>query len=304
MSVAISVLPVAMWLGSIWLVGRQKVAVILPAICFEAAMSNLMDSPFETLLGNWLVKGSPKRSLNLDTLVERLEAFFIIVLGEGILALVQPLDAGLTFQTSLGLLILVVYYQLFWLNFNGDQTKTFVHATVRHKFSAAGFLRYDSPLARRSSVPPASLTVPSFHALLLSSLLLLASSLKFFISHSQEIFEKMGSADEVERAENLAISVNMHWTITGAFSAVLLCMTGKALLNRSLDRPGTLKVGNRYLRTIPRILLIVFVLCLNIPKHIGPRPFLGMICCAQQVVLLAEHVMGMDKQAKWIEPKA
>jgi len=86
---------------------------------------------------------------------------------------------------------------------------------------------------------------------------------------------------------------------------VILCMTGEALLNRTLDRPGMLQVNDRYVnvRLIPRVLLVAVVLLLNTGKHLGPMLFLGIVASAQHAVIVAEYIMGLTKEHSWGTPR-
>jgi low temperature requirement protein LtrA len=84
-------------------------------------------------LSDRLLSGGWERSLNINHYVERMQGFFIIILGEGVFRLIEgsPSGVGLNPATGTILLALLLYYVLHWLYFNGDQSKQFVHALRR-----------------------------------------------------------------------------------------------------------------------------------------------------------------------------
>jgi len=94
-----------------------------------------------------------------------------------------------------------------------------------------------------------------------------------------------------------------RWTISGALSSTLLLMTGKALLNRSLDPRETLLVNNRYLRMAPRLAVSVVVICLPIKHNIDTTAFLGIIVGLLQLLISLEYMAGMEKGFPWFEMK-
>ena len=65
--------------------------------------------------------------MDAEHFTERLENFFIIILGEGVLLLIKgsPLGGGFSQRLNGGVLTLVVLYCLAILYFNGDQTRRY-----------------------------------------------------------------------------------------------------------------------------------------------------------------------------------
>jgi hypothetical protein len=80
-------------------------------------------------------------------------------------------------------------------------------------------------------------------------------------------------------------------------------MTLKALLNRSLDRPGTLLVNNRYLRMAPRAVVCIVAICLPAVNEINTVTFLGSLVGLLQTLAWWEVMAAMESGAKWFEPK-
>jgi hypothetical protein len=80
-------------------------------------------------------------------------------------------------------------------------------------------------------------------------------------------------------------------------------MTGKTLLNHSLDPPGTLVVNHRYLRMAPRAVACIVTMCLPIVNGIRTTVFLGIIVGLLQSLILWEFVAAMEEGFQFFEPK-
>ena len=103
----------------------------------------------------------------------------------------------------------------------------------------------------------------SFHSILFGSTLILGVSVIFLIQHIKdsvvELSQVEGQTGQSTDHQQAAIHA-AKWTISVSLSLALMNQTLIALLNRSMDPPGTLKINNRLLRLLPRILLIP-ILC-------------------------------------------
>ena len=73
------------------------------------------------------------KNFDADHWVERIQDFYIIILGEGVLSLIKgsPLGHGITDQAGTGVCALLAYYVLSGFYFNGDQSRRYVHAVRR-----------------------------------------------------------------------------------------------------------------------------------------------------------------------------
>lgn len=80
-------------------------------------------------------------------------------------------------------------------------------------------------------------------------------------------------------------------------------MTGKSLLNRSLDPPGTLVINSRYLRMVPRFIVCIVTMCLPIVNDFHTTAFLGVIVSLLQTLTLWEYLAAMEKGFLFFEPK-
>ncbi len=126
-------LPISgLWIGALKVNWPAQSALILPALALETVVATVMELP----VGDWFLKGAPKKALDPDNFVERLQGFFIIILGEGVFTLINGLTAP---RVTLGIMALLIYYVLFLLYFSGDLTKTYIHALFRNRYTAAAF---------------------------------------------------------------------------------------------------------------------------------------------------------------------
>ena len=129
-----------LWIGSVFVSWPTQAALILPAVVLEGLISAVISLPVGD---KYLLRGAPKKALDPDNFVERLQGFFTIVLGEGVYGLVVPGGAGwgvgLTGQVGSAIQALVVYYSLFWMFFTGDQSMSSVHAIYRNRYTSLAF---------------------------------------------------------------------------------------------------------------------------------------------------------------------
>jgi len=131
-------IPVAvLWGGAVWLDWPARGALVLPAVIFEGIVSAIIALP----VGDWFLRGAPKKALDPDNFVDRLQGFFIIVVGEGVYALISGNDwgVGLNARAVFAIESLIIYYALFSLYFTGDQTKTYIHAIYWNRYASLAF---------------------------------------------------------------------------------------------------------------------------------------------------------------------
>ena len=144
----------------------------------------------------------------------------------------------------------------------------------------------------------------SFHNTLFGSTLILGVTVVFLIQHindsAVESSGTEGSRDGSTTHQATAIYA-AKWTISVSLSLALMNQTLIALLNRSLDPPGTLKIDNRHLRLLPRILLIPILLCLPISKDISILSFLGSVSGLLLVCLQWEWWSSLERGGGIIE---
>ena len=120
---------VGIWIGALHAVYPVNAGLVITAIFLEFLTYSLVDTP---LFERWLHE-ERARPFDADHWVERVQDFFIIILGEGVLNLIKgsPLGRGITTQAGAGVLALFLYFFLSGLYFNGDQSRRYVHAVKR-----------------------------------------------------------------------------------------------------------------------------------------------------------------------------
>ena len=122
-------LTLALWIPAIFATYYLKAGLAYAAIFMEYLVAAFMDTP----LAERLIKKKRPENLDLDHWVERIQDFYIIILGEGVMSLIKgsPLGHGITDQAGTGVLALLAYYVLSGFYFNGDQSRRYVHAVRR-----------------------------------------------------------------------------------------------------------------------------------------------------------------------------
>lgn len=92
------------------------------------------------------------------------------------------------------------------------------------------------------------------------------------------------------------------WAVSISLAITMTCQTGIALLSRSLDRKGSLKISNRYLRLFPRELVIGIVLCLPIERRMSALPFLSIVTSLLMICLIWEWIASLESDGAFLEP--
>lgn len=271
-------------------------------------LSGVMLSPFaDRLIGHgW------RKAVDAEHMVDRLESFFIIIIGEGVFLLIKdsPLGYGITSTAGDGVMVLVIYFTIFTIYFNSDQSLNYIHAV------------------RRSWWGPWLWNL--IHIPIFASILLLDASLLYLVQTDFEesgvtttndtstvagrqvltLLSRQESSDSTTDTTSTETSAEQAhyrqaatWTAAGSLSIALLSMILMSLMNRSLDRPGTLIVNNRYIRLLPRFIIIPIVLCLPIKQDLNIEVFIAIVMMLLMVVVYAEFILGLEKGAKFFEPK-
>jgi low temperature requirement protein LtrA len=133
----ISIPVTTLWASALGVSWPARAALMLPAVLLEGVVSAIIALP----LGDWFLRGAPKKALDPDNFVDRLQGFFIIVLGEGVYGLIAGNNwgVGLNSRVSYAIEALMIYSAIFWLFFTGDQTKTYIHAIYRNRYTMLAF---------------------------------------------------------------------------------------------------------------------------------------------------------------------
>lgn len=273
---------VGLWILAIYLKGARAIGPIIGATLWEYICPLLLDSP----LADRLTPGDYKKALDVNHFSARMGNFFIIVVGEGVLQLIKdgPLSRGFNSTTGTMIWVLLIYFNLSFIYFFHDGSKTYLPA-VRHK--GWKFLIY-----------------VFWHIPLFASLLTFVASVMFIIRHQREqnYSQQKGEA-ELTPEQIYHYTYNAVWTCASSLAIVVLSMLVLALLEKPLDKPGTLKIDNRYIRMAGRVIYIVLVLCLPIKSHINPALFLGLAGAGLVVMTGWEWNSSLEKGGSFIEPR-
>jgi low temperature requirement protein LtrA len=273
---------VALWVTGIYLKDAKAVGPILAAIIWEYLCPVFLDSP----LAEHLTPGQYKKALDVNHFSSRMASFFIIVLGEGVLQLVKdgPLGRGLNGSTGTMIWVLLIYFNFSFLYFFRDGSRTFVPA-VRHK----GW-RF--------------LVFVFWHIPLFASLLTFVAAVMFILRHQNEQNYSQQKDESTLTPEEVTNYIyNAVWTCATSISIIVLSTLILAILDRPLDKPGTLRVDNRYIRMGGRVAYQIFVMCLPIKKDINPALFLGLAGGGLVMLTMYEWSASLERGGSFIEPK-
>ena len=118
------------WIAAEYCKGEVKVGLAFAAINIDFYLQTLFDTP---LVNRHLHELDQGEKIDSSHWTERIQDFYVIILGEGVLSLIRgsPLGKGITLRTSAGVLSLLAYYALSSFYFNGDQSRRYIHAVRR-----------------------------------------------------------------------------------------------------------------------------------------------------------------------------
>ena len=105
-----------------------------------------------------------------------------------------------------------------------------------------------------------------------------------------------------EKIDLARFMLNAKWTTSISLAATVICLSALALLSRSLDKPGSLKITNRYLRLLPRLGLIAVTLCLPIVNSMKGVVFLGILVTMLGSCLFWEWYASLESDGAIFEP--
>lgn len=103
-------------------------------------------------------------------------------------------------------------------------------------------------------------------------------------------------------ADRALIIYSAKWSVSISLSIAIICQTGIALLNRSLDGKGSLKISNRYVRMLPRMLVVAVVICLPVDRSMSGKIFLGIIVLLLFGCLFWEWIVSLERDGGLFEP--
>ena len=118
-----------LWLPAYWYGYPKRAALIFAGVVLEYWTASFIDTP----LAERFLKDDRKEILHTGHWVDRVQDFYIIILGEGVMNLIRgsPLGKGIGPKVGAGVAILWILYVLSCLFFNGDLSQKYVHAMRR-----------------------------------------------------------------------------------------------------------------------------------------------------------------------------
>lgn len=313
--IAIAGIPsIALWSAILALSGWPRVWVAVGALVWDYLAMILMHSPIG---GRIQGRKRAKRASDPEHTRRRFEQFFVICLGEGVFLLIRgsPLGTRWDQHILVGCLGFLVYFFVHYIYFNGDQTKTYIHA-----------------LHRRWYIQVVYTTV---HLCVYMALILGSSSVLYLVQYTRpdDLDESSYDWREIpcqsgygtptsgsyvdERSLPLVaraqpppyLNINYEgyrMATAGVYIALAVIMSGTlilSVLNRPLDSRNTLCVGNRWLRLTPRFLVSVVFATVWLYEFDSPVHVIAIAASLTFAVYLCEFYMSMEKEWSFFEPK-
>lgn len=93
------------------------------------------------------------------------------------------------------------------------------------------------------------------------------------------------------------------WSASVALAIVLFPMTAIALLNRPVDKEGTLVVNSRWVQMGFQTPVTVVIVCLPVMDGIIPSLWFGCAVPLLYALFLWEWITGLEKGCRFIEPR-
>ena len=85
------------------------------------------------------------------------------------------------------------------------------------------------------------------------------------------------------------------WTVGVSFAVLVGCQIILALLSRNLDKPGTMKIDNRYIRLLPRLLICIIAVLLPLARKMVGSVMLAILLGCTTATLWWEWITSLDK---------
>ncbi|KAF7542906.1 hypothetical protein G7046_g10093 [Stylonectria norvegica] len=239
---------------------RAKVAVVVIMIFYQEITWALTLSP-------WLkrkLKLTYSTAVDIAHEVDRMAAFFIIILGEFMYSIIvgNPAGIGLTSGYAKAACTLVVAFSLNWLYASGDGSVQATHPIRRSPWTAFGFFLLHLPLA-------ASFLIGGHVAA---------------ISVGLEQFED-----------------GQRWLLGGGLGVGMFCLWVYGMLYRAEDEcrlimPQIPRIGMRL------VVAVVLIIIPETHEHLNAEHFMFLVMGLFAFLLLWETIGGLMKNATLFEP--
>lgn len=239
---------------------RAKAAVVAVMIVFQEATWALTLSPFVKRL----LKLKYSTAVDIAHEIDRLAAFFIIILGEFVLVVIlgDPAKIGLTSGYGKAVCTLTIAFCLNWLYVSGDGSIEATHPIRRSAWTAFGFFLLHLPLS-------ASFLIAGHVA---------ALSVQF------EQFED-----------------GQRWLLGGGLAVGLTCLWIYGMLFR--DEHDNVLMMNKPLRISMRLVVAIILVLLPLTKEaLNATKLMGIIVALFGFLVVWETFGGLLKGASVLEP--
>lgn len=80
-------------------------------------------------------------------------------------------------------------------------------------------------------------------------------------------------------------------------------MTVMALLDQPKDTETRMRIDNRYVRLINRLIYIAIVLCIPVTEDLHPNDFLEIAALLMGLLTTWEYIISTERGNKLVEPK-
>jgi low temperature requirement protein LtrA len=251
-------LTVPLFLGEVSV--RAKAFVVLTIIVYQEVTWAVTLSP-------WIkrrLKLTYSTAVDIAHEVDRMAAFFIIILGEFVYSIIvgSPTGIGLTSGFGKAVCTLVIAFTLNWIYASGDGSAQAVHPIRRSAWTAFGFFLLHLPL-----------------------------SASFLIGG--HIAATSVGLEYLEEGHS--------WLLGGGLGVGLFCLWVYGMLYRTeceqvLLLPKWVRIGMRLL------IAIILVILPTSHGHLKASGFMGIVAGLFAVLLVWETVGGLTRDAKIFEP--
>ncbi|KFY02359.1 hypothetical protein V490_00550 [Pseudogymnoascus sp. VKM F-3557] len=235
---------------------RSKIAVAAVGIIVEECLWVFCYSP----VAKRLMRTTYTTAADIGHEIDRFAAFYIIVLGEFLYAIIvgHPAAVGFNVRLLRAIWTLIIAFCFNWLYVHNDGSLEYEHAIRHNIITAFAWVMMHLPLV-------ASMLVGGHVA---------AASTK---------------TDELEGAE--------LWLLCGGLGIGIICLYVIAVLHRSDDPPGTLMLS-KHIRLLFRPVIGIIIICLPLSPDLGATALLSIIMALIVACVIWENVTSLQCGAK------
>jgi len=259
----------ALWIVTLYVHMPNKIVVFFVALVLEMILEKAHSLPvFSKLSKGYILRRDYEHYL------ERVSAFLTVLLGSGIELLISSSPAGHQIEPLLRYVIpsfLIIYF-LYYMYANGVEDQVYLHAARRGWKVEILWDFLHIPLF--GSVPVLGVALASMTTL---------------------VYE-----DQEEPSVHYTLRT-AQWITSICLAEIILIMTVLSLLNKPIRAPYKVWVDNRYLRALPRLMIIIILPCL--PLGVDPSYHIGTMAGLISAVSVFEFGASWRRDGKLFEPK-